>query len=267
MTKNIKKTLRAFKSKKIVNLPIKEENLTNNSESDQNKNLKITKELKISTTLLSKNNESHYEIFKKIITDENVIFNSWFIASCFDIYSLQSYCDSFELKIKLTLADDPDIKLPAEIIAQTSTKTSTQLAINRFFSFEEREKNLKELYQIITSDSEKTGLGYFIFEDSEKNLLGGGALIIIEDETNSNKKVDLALHILKQNCGIGNLCLEKLFQIAFQEKKIDEIWSRSLKEGINVANFMGKHGMVIRTDDNNEDFYFINKSIYESLQK
>lgn len=197
-----------------------------------------------------------------------MIFNSWFIASRFDMSALKNYCDTFELKITLTLSDDPDVKLPEEIMKQVTKKSSMQLAIDRFFSFEEQEKILRELYQIITSDSEKTGLGYFVFQNKSEVILGGGALVIIDDETTLDKKVDLALHILEQHRGIGNLCLEKLFQIAFEEKDVDEIWSRPAKEDIGVANFMSKHGLVIKEDRRSrEEFYFINKGIYESLKK
>ncbi len=212
-------------------------------------------------------NDDDYAIFKQIITDKDVVFNSWFIASRFDMSALKNYCDSFELKINLTLSDDPDVKLPEEIISQIAKKSSTQLAIDRFFNLEGRDKILKELYKIITRNSDKTGLGYFIFEDTAKNLLGGGALVII-DEEEKVKKFDLALHTLEQHRGIGNLCLQKLFKIAFEEKNADEIWVRPARESIKIASFMSKHGMIIKEDKKSgEEFYFINKDIYESLNK
>lgn len=259
-----KKTLRISKVKTVVKPSTKSYEMVPEEEQKE----KLLKESDITVRLLSENDEEHYQIFKKIITNENVIFNSWFIANNFDMSALKNYCDSFEMKITLTLSDDPDVKLPEEIMKQVSNKSSMQLAIDRFFGFEEQDKNLKELYQIITLNSEETGLGYFIFEDQSKKVLGGGALVIINDETTLDKKVDLALHILEQHRGIGNLCLQKLFQIAFEEKSVDEIWNRPAKENITVANFMGKHGMIIKTDNkSSEEFYFINKSIYESLHK
>ncbi len=263
MDKKDKKTLRTSKSKTILNPSSKRYELE-----EEKENKKPVTKSDLIATLLSENNDEHYQIFKRIITDENVIFNSWFIASRFDMSALRNYCDSFELKITLTLSDDPDVKLPEETMKQVTKKSSMQLAIDRFFSFEEQEKTLKELYQIITSDSEKTGLGYFVFQNNSGAALGGGALVIIDDETTLDKKVDLALHILEQHRGIGNLCLEKLFQIAFEEKGVDEIWSRPAKEDIGVANFMSKHGLIIKEDRRSrEEFYFINKSIYESLKK
>ena len=112
------------------------------------------------------------------------------------------------------------------------------------------------------------GLGYFVFESNSNRLLGGGALVIIDDETTLDKKADLALHILEQHRGIRNLCLQKLFKIGFEEKNIDEIWNRPAKENIDVANFMSKHGLIIKEDRRSrEEFYFINKSIYESLKR
>ncbi len=263
MDKKDKKTLRTSKSKTILNPSSKRYELE-----EEKENKKPVTKSDLIATLLSENNDEHYQIFKRIITDENVIFNSWFIASRFDMSALRNYCDSFELKITLTLSDDPDVKLPEETMKQVTKKSSMQLAIDRFFSFEEQEKTLKELYQIITSDSEKTGLGYFVFQNNSGAALGGGALVIIDDETTLDKKVDLALHILEQHRGIGNLCLEKLFQIAFKEKGVDEICSRPAKEDIGVANFMSKHGLIIKEDRRSrEEFYFINKSIYESLKK
>lgn len=98
--------------------------------------------------------------------------------------------------------------------------------------------------------------------------MDGGALVNIDDETTLEKRVDLALHILEQHQGIGNLCLQKLFNIAFEEKDVHEIWNMPAKENIDVANFMSKHGMIIKADrKSGEEFYFINKSIYESLKK
>lgn len=265
MDKNNKKTLRSSKVKTVVNPSTKRYESAANEEQKEEK---LSNESDLITTLLSGSNEEHYKIFKKIITDENIIFNSWFIASRFDMSALKNYCDTFELKITLTLSDDPDVKLPDETMKQVSKKSSIQLAIDRFFSFEEQDKNLRELYQIITSDSDKTGLGYFVFESNSNRLLGGGALVIVDDETTLDKKADLALHILEQHRGIGNLCLQKLFKIGFEEKNIDEIWNRPAKENIDVANFMSKHGLIIKEDRRSrEEFYFINKSIYESLKR
>lgn len=262
MEKKNKKTLRSSKVRTVVNPSAK------SCETVIEKKEIFVKESDLTAILLSENNDEHYQVFKKIITNENVIFNSWFIASRFDMSALKNYCDTFELKITLTLSEDPDVKLPEEIMKQVIEESPTQLAIDRFFSFEEREKILRELYQIITSDSEETGLGYFVFQNQSNVVLGGGALVVISDETTLDKKLDLALHVLKPHHGIGNLCLQKLFKIAFEEKGVDEIWSRPAKEDIGVANFMSKHGMIIKMDkESREEFYFINKSIYESLKK
>jgi hypothetical protein len=223
----------------------------------------------IITTLLTTGNEDDFQTFKKIITNEKIVFNSWFIANNFDISLLKNYCNNFEFKIQLALAEDPDVKLPPEIIKLIGETSSAQLALSRFFDLEENDKNLRELFDMIITESSDTGLGYFSFEDNSRNLLGGGALIpIIEDEEQTKtKKVDLALHIIDQNRGIGNLCLNMLFKKAFEEFNIDEIWSRSAKKDSEIINFMCKHGMIIKNDKKNRtQFYFIDKIMWEVLK-
>jgi hypothetical protein len=212
-------------------------------------------------------NEEDFEIFKNIITNENIVFNSHFILNSFDALSLKDYCDNFELKIHLTLADDPDVKLPEEIIKLIGKCSSTQLALKRFFGFENNLKALKELYQNIIRDLENMGLGYFKFTDKKNNLLGGGALILMEDDDKQNKKVDLAIHILNQHQGIGDVCLKKLFNKAFADYNITEIYSQAAKEDLEVTNFMCKHGMIIRDDEESGDqFYFIDKKMWEGVK-
>ncbi len=222
----------------------------------------------IITTPLLLSDDEHFQTFKTIITNEKIVFSSWFIASHFDMTMLKNYCNNFELKIHLTLSEDPDVRLPEEIVRLIGKYSSTQLALNRFFGFEENIKILKELYEIIITDSEETGFGYFKFEDQSKNLLGGGALVLVEDEESLNHKIDLALHILNQNHGIGSICLEKLFKKAFEECDVDEIWSRSAKKDLEITNFMCKHGMIIKDDEKSgEQFYFMDKKMYEALDK
>ncbi|NBV06562.1 MAG: hypothetical protein EBS06_04925 [Proteobacteria bacterium] len=255
--------------------PINSDEILELLESDSESEIPI-KDHDIVMTLLDRNNEDDFLVFKKIITNEKVIFNSWLIANSFEIPLLKNYCNNFQLKIQLTLAEDPDVKLPAEIIKVISKYSSTQLALNRFFDLEENDKKLRELFKMITENSNNSKLGYFKFEDTSKNLLGGGALIHIakkDEQTTSKvinkttKKVDLILHIIDQNRGIGDLALKRFFKIAFEESDIDEIWSRSAKEDLEITNFMCKHGMTIKDDEESgAQFYFIDKKMWEAMK-
>jgi len=221
----------------------------------------------IKFTLLT-DSEEDFSTFRDIITNKNVIFNSWLIQNSFDMTMIKNYCDNFDLKINLTLMDDPDLKLPQEIMELVGKYSSIRLALKRFFDIEENLKVLKELYHIIIKCSGNTELGYFKFEDQNNNLLGGGALIPVESESNGKiLKVDLAIHVLNQRQGIGDICLNKMFHKAFAEYGINEIRSRSAKDDIGVTNFMCKHGMTLKSDDEDEElFYFIDKKMWESLE-
>lgn len=254
--RNLKRKVLPGHKKKHLN----SENHILTSDSDQ-----ISSNIEIKITLL-RNSEEDFKIFKNIITNKDVIFNSWFISSSFDITMIKNYCDNFDLKINLALMDDPDVKLPSEIMKLIGKQSSTQLALNRFFDLEENLKTLKELYQVIINDSANTGLGYFKFEDKSNNLLGGGALILIEDDSNNSiKKCDLAIHILNQHHGIGDICLRNLFHKSFVDHDISEIYSRSARDALEITNFMCKHGMSLIDDEQSGDIvYFINKKMWES---
>lgn len=217
----------------------------------------------IKATPLVASNREHFEIFKRIITDEKIVFNSWFIANNFNMSLLKNYCDNFDLKLQLCLADDPDIHLPDEVLHSIGKYSSIQLALNRFFSFEENEETLRNLYKEISAASSEDDFGYFKFENSFHNLLGGGALIL--DKNSHIKKANLALHILNQHHGIGDVCLRNLFKKAFDENGVDEIWSKSAEEDLEIFSFMSKHGMMIKDNEDGDWFYFIDKKIYRSL--
>lgn len=205
--------------------------------------------------------DEDFEDFKKIITNENVIFNSWFMANQFDMSAVRNYCETFELKINLTLVGDPDVSLPEETMKKVGRYSSNQLALDRFFSFEENSKALRELFIMMLNNSDKIELGYFVFSNGDK-ILGGGALTFFDSD---NKKVNLAIHIIDQGKGIGDICLRKLLRVAFNQDNINEIWVKSAKNNLYIANFLGKHGMIIKSE-NEAEFYYIDKEIFSSLR-
>lgn len=208
--------------------------------------------------------DDHFQDFKKIITNEKVVFTSSLIADSFDMTLLNHYCDNFELKLKMKLEDDPDINLPDYIMTEyMEVKTSVQLALNRFFSFELNAKKLREVYKLVVAEFKKTGLGYYKFEDLSKKLLGGGALIPIPESDDKIKKVNFVLHIIDQNNGAGSICCDRLIQMAFDEYGVEEIWCKSMEKDLKVANFMFEHGMIIRSNKKGEQIYFMDKKIRE----
>lgn len=227
----------------------------------------------IKETLLLPNNEEHFQNFKRIITDQKVVFNSCLIANHFDLTILNHYCDNFETKLKLKLEDDVDIVIPDEVVNEylSGKSTAVQLALNRFFSFENNLKTLRELYCKITSKAEETGLGYYKFEDisedSQDDLLGGGALISIVEDGKKIKKADFILHIIRQNQGIGSQCFKKLITKAFEEKSLEEIWCKSTKQDLKTINFMCKRGMIIRDEEKGGwHIYYMNRRIRKATK-
>lgn len=213
-------------------------------------------------------NDEHFQDFKKIITDQKVVFTSSLIADRFDMMQLNHYCDNFELKLKMKLEDDPDINLPDQIMAEyMEVKTSVQLALNRFFSFEKNAQNLREVYELVVAEFKRTGLGYYKFEDVSKKLLGGGALIPILESCDKIKKVDFALHIIDQNNGVGSVCCDRLIKKAFDEYGVEEMWCRSMEKDLKVASFMSEHGMIIRGNKKlGGQVYFMDRKMREALK-
>lgn len=213
-------------------------------------------------------NDAHFQEFKKIITNEKVVFTSSLIADSFDMTLLNHYCDNFELKLKMKLEDDPDINLPDDIMAEyMEVKTSVQLALNRFFSFEVNASKLREVYESVVAEIEKTGLGYYKFEDVSKKLLGGGALIPIPESGDRVKKVDFVIHIIDQNTGVGSICCDRLIQKAFDEYGVEEMWCKSMKKDLEVASFMSEHGMIIRGNKKmGGQLYFMDKKMREAIK-
>lgn len=215
-------------------------------------NLKIT-------TLLP-NNYDHFECFKKILTSENVVFNSSWIDQWFGAKLLKKKCLQTETKIKLFEEGDDDIRLSESTIKDYRMGiTPSQIAINNFFSEQGNIKKLREIYLEMTSKAEQTGLGYYKFEDQHQDLIGGGALAPLSQDA---KKVDVALHILKPKQGIGSHCLEKLLEMAFKEKGVEQVWGSSIIDHPATPVICAKHGMIIRNLDGMK-YYFIDKKMWE----
>jgi metal transporter CNNM len=92
-----------------------------------------------------------------------------------------------------------------------------------------------------------------IIEDDADDLIGGGALAPISDDA---RKVDVALHILKPRQGIGSHCLERLLDIAFKEKGVEQVWGSSIIDHPGTPTLCAKHGMIIQNIDGMK-YYFI----------
>lgn len=114
----------------------------------------------------------------------------------------------------------------------------------------------------ISVEVEKGGKRYnYDLNDSMFTAVWLPFIVAVPFKTPKTKKEEM-MHVNLYNNLIGKMSKD----IAFEEKDVDEIWTRPAKEDIGVANFMSKHGLVIKEDRRSrEEFYFINKSIYESL--
>jgi RimJ/RimL family protein N-acetyltransferase len=153
--------------------------------------------------------------------------------------------------------------LPQEVLeAHRRGVSSTQIALDRFFTSEENKQKLREIYKEMTGRVEATGLGYYKFEDRADDLIGGGALAPISDDA---RKVDVALHILKPRQGIGSHCLERLLDIAFKEKGVEQVWGSSIIDHPGTPTLCAKHGMIIQNIDGMK-YYFIDRRMREASE-
>lgn len=217
-------------------------------------------------TSLRPRNYEDFQTFKAIITNENIVFTSSWINKWFGIDQLKKRCDFMSKKLEMLEAGDSEINLPEDVLeAYRSGLSPTQIALNRFFTTNENKDNLRRIYLEMTSQSEKTGLGYYKFEDGNRELLGGGALAPISED---GKKVDIALHILKPKQGIGSYCLERLLDIAFKERDVDQVWGSSIIEHPGTPTLCAKHGMIIQNitaeDGEKMKYYFIDRRMREA---
>ncbi len=219
-------------------------------------------------TPLKPHDYEHFESFRKIITNENIVFTSSWINKWFGIDRLKKRCDFMSKKLEMLEAGDSEISLPEEVLeAHKRGVSPTQIALNRFFTLEENKDKLRQIYLEMTGRVEQTGLGYFKFEDQSRDLLGGGALAPISEDA---KKVDVALHILKPRQGIGSQCLEKLLDIAFKERGVEQVWGSSIIDHPGTPTLCAKHGMIIQniTAENGEKmkYYFIDRRMREASE-
>jgi hypothetical protein len=79
------------------------------------------------------------------------------------------------------------------------------------------------------------------------------------------RKVDVALHILKPRQGIGSHCLERLLDIAFKEKGVEQVWGSSIIDHPGTPTLCAKHGMIIQNIDGMK-YYFIDRRMREASE-
>lgn len=217
----------------------------------------------IKITALLPNDYDHFDAFKRITTNENIVFTSSWINKWFGIDRLKKRCDQTAQKIKLYDDGDPEMMIPQEVLeAHRRGVSSTQIALDRFFSSEENKQKLREIYKEMTGRVEATGLGYYKFEDRTNDLIGGGALAPLSEDA---KKVDIALHILKPRQGIGSHCLERLLDIAFKEKGVEQVWGSSIIDHPGTPTLCAKHGMIIQ-NINGMKYYFMDRRMREASE-
>ena len=217
----------------------------------------------IKITTLLPDSLDHFETFKKIITNENIVFTSSWIDKWFGIKSLRQKCERTEIKLKLIEEGDTELSMPQEVmLAYKRGFSPAQITLNRFFSLEENKERLRDVYTQMTSRAHETGLGYYKFENSSNILLGGGALAPISD-SNSVEKVDIALHILTPKKGIGSFCLDKMLTKAFEEHSVKEVWGSSIINHPGTPTLCAKHGMIIQNFEGMK-YYYINDRMWEA---
>ena len=217
----------------------------------------------IKITTLLPDSFDHFETFKKIITNENIVSTSSWIDKWFGIKSLRQQCKRTEIKLKLIEEGDTELSMPQEVmLAYKKGVSPAQITLNRFFSLEENKERLRDIYTQMTSRAHETGLGYYKFENSSNIILGGGALAPISDG-NSVEKVDIALHILTPKKGIGSFCLDKMLTKAFEEHGVKEVWGSSIINHPGTPTLCAKHGMIIQNFEGMK-YYYINDKMWEA---
>jgi hypothetical protein len=217
----------------------------------------------IRITALRPNDYDDFEIFKKIITNEDVAFAVPRIDQCFDNKILRQKCYHTKEKLRLIDEGDSEIVMPEEVLsAYRSGISPAQIALDRFFTVPTNKTKLREIYLEMTGRAEETGLGYYKLEDASGRLLGGGALAPISGEGNP-EMVDVALHILEARRGIGSFCLNKLLTKAFEEHGVKQVWGSSIINHPGTPTLCAKHGMMIKNQDGLK-YYFIDSDMWKT---
>jgi hypothetical protein len=221
----------------------------------------------IEMTALFPDNEEDFQIFKGTITNEGVVFTSSWIDEYFGITTLKEHCADFETQIKLLAKKGWKIDFVSEhdLLDYKQGKSPIQIALDNFFSKKENDDKLRIAYKKITSKA-SIGLGYYKFTDkSSGKFLGGGALIPIEEitESDSVKKVDIALHILYMKQGFGTACLNKLLNTAFKEHKVKQVIGSSVIQHLGTPTLCAKYGMIME-NIGNKKYYFIDDEMWKT---
>lgn len=226
----------------------------------------VIEDIKI-TTLLP-DNQDHYKTFVRIITDKDVIFTSPWMNKWFGLNDVKEYRDDFELRLKLAAKGYPDLKMLTEDLEayKADNSRASQLALDRFFSKGKNEESLVRIYKDITHDAKDTDLGYYKLEDGEKKLLGGGALVPIEGKDHHVEKVDLAVHILERNRGVGTTCLDFLLNKAFDECGVKEVHGSSIMEKVRIPTLCSRHGMIMKINRDGELRSFLDSDMWKATR-
>lgn len=213
--------------------------------------------------------DSDYSEFKRIITNEKVVFSSSWMEKMFGIANLRKYCDRFSAKIDFILQGDKDININPEIIDRVKAQESrTQLALDQFFSDINIDSQLYSSFTEMSIDSKEYGVGYFkIIENNTNQLIGGAGLIPVSHrQDGSPKAVDVSLHILQGRQGIGTAAMSKLLDLSFNHRNIEEVVGSSLPDNYGTIGVCSKFGMYIESREGLK-FYFIDNNMYQALSK
>lgn len=221
-----------------------------------------TKDIKIVTLL--PDSEEDFQTFKKIITSEKVVFTSSWIDSKFGINKLRNYCSKFELELQLAAEGDGDAEITAnELKRYKNGESPIQMALDRFFRKIMNDESLREVYSNMTSEA-LSDLGYYKFLDKRNGtILGGGALVPLEKVNESVTKVDIALHILEPQRGIGTVCLDMLLNDAFEKHKVKQVWGSSIIEHLGTPTLCARHGMTMQNIDGKK-YYLLTDAVWEA---
>jgi hypothetical protein len=230
--------------------------------------IKTPLENSVKITTLLPGHEDHFDIFKRVITHPTIALTSSWIDKWFGITKLNIYCRNFESKLAMADAGDTDVLMPQETLDAFHTgAVPRQLALNKFFLLRENDIKLRMIYEGLVERAEESGLGYYKFSNTADELLGGGALAPLVKKSEPVKKVDIALHILEQKKGIGNLCMAVLLKRAFEECGVEEVWGSSVMDHPISPVICAKYGMIIESNaETGMKHYFIDKSMWDATK-
>ncbi len=191
---------------------------------------------------LSANNNEHFQLYKKILTNEKVVFTSSWMDKAFGIDNLKKYCEAFN---------------------------STQEGLDDFFSKEENHAELALQFKELSKSNSIHNCGYCMILNKNNDVIGGCGLIPLEfNKNNGPTKVDMCLHILPeyQKGGIGTAIAEKLLRYAFDDLDVKEVVGTSLRDHIGTYNICAGFGMIIKDHDDLK-YYFVSRKMWEAASK